>query len=83
MLKEGQKITRAVYLDGIDETGFQKLFSIEKMEFDNCQAPKEEIKNYKLSWKQCSPRLAEAEASHKTMARRCWLAFLDCSHAEL
>lgn len=39
MLKEGQKITKTGYLNGKDETDVQKWISVEKMEFDDCQAP--------------------------------------------
>lgn len=71
MLKEGQKNHQnRVYLNGKDETHFQKLFSMEKMGFDDCQAPWEEDRNNKLSRNQHRPRPAEAGASKENAARR-------------
>lgn len=82
-LKEGQQITETVYLLGKEETDVQKRISVEKMEFDDCQAPWEEDRNNKLSRKQHRPRRTEAEASQENMAHSYSLICFNCRHAQL
>lgn len=82
--RKDRKITKTVYLNGKDETHFQKLFSVEKKKgFDDCQAPQEEDRNDKPSRKQHRPRLAEAEGSEENVAHRYCLVCLNCKHAQL
>jgi len=71
VLKEGQKNHHnRVYLNRKDETDLQKLFSVEKMGFDDCPAPWEEDRNYNPSRKQHRPRLAAAKGSKESVAHR-------------
>lgn len=82
VLKEGQK-NHPNSLPKWESGDVQKWISVEKMGFDDCQAPWEEGRNYKLPRKHHRPRLAEAEASQESVARSyCWVC-LNCRHTQL